>query len=224
MITDDPGTPGDGNWEINIAWTIERAGSAAVQEAPLLDAAFGVGDRIQLKYEVPWILAHEPGLGSRDGLGNSNLGVKWRFLDGGDSGWRISTFPQVEFRNPGSASSRRGLVGAGTTLLLPFEFERDYSLLSVNLDIGRVWHSKGDDEWFGGIAVGRNAGERLELIAELHADASARIERSALTVNLGARWHAKEHGTLLLSFGRNLHNHFSEHNAVVGYVGWQFTY
>jgi len=224
MITDDPGTPGNGNWEINIAWTFEHAGSATVHEAPLLDIAYGVGDRVQLKYEVPWIVSDDSGDGSRDGLGNSNFGVKWRFFDAGADGWRISTFPQVEFRNPGSDSVERGLAEAGTTVLLPFQFERASSLLSVNFDVGHVWHSEGDGEWYGGIVIGHEASERLEWMAELHADASARIERSALTLNIGARWAATKHGTLLLSVGRNLHNHLSEHEAVVGYVGWQLAY
>ena len=221
MITDDPGTPGNGNWEINIAWTIEHAASTTVHEAPLLDVAYGVGDRVQLKYEVPWIVAHESGLGSRDGLGNSNFGVKWRFFDSGADSWRISTFPQVEFRNPGSDSIERGLAEVGTTVLLPFQFERAYSSFAVNFDAGHAWHAAGAGEWFGGIAIGHNASERMELMAELHADASAGIERSALTLNFGARWAATKHGTLLLSAGRNLHNHLGEHEAVLGYVGWQ---
>jgi hypothetical protein len=224
MITDDPGTPGDGNWEINIAWTIEHAGSATVHETPLLDMAYGVGDRVQIKYEVPWIVDHESGLGSRDGLGNSNFGVKWRFFDAGDDGWSISTFPQIEFRNPGSASVERGLAEAGTTVLLPFQFERAFSMFAVNFDVGRVWQSEADDEWFGGMAIGHEASERLEVMAELHADASARIERSALTLNIGARWVATKHGTLILSVGRNLHNHLGGHQAIVGYLGWQLTY
>lgn len=224
MITDDPGTPGDGNWEINIAWTIEHAGQSTVYESPLVDAAYGVGDRVQLKYEVPWVLAHESGLGSRDGLGNSNFGVKWRFFDAGADGWLISTFPQVEFRNPGSDSAERGLAEAGTTVLLPFQFERDFSSFAVNFDVGHVWHSAGAGEWFGGMAIGHEVSERLELMAELHADASAHVERSALTLNVGTRWAAAQHGTLLLSVGRDLHNHLGGHEAVVGYIGWQLAY
>jgi len=224
MITDDPGTPGDGNWEINIVWTYEHAGSSTQHEAPLIDAAYGVGDRVQLKYEVPWIVADDPVDGSRDGLGNSNLGVKWRFFDAGEEGWLISTFPQVEFRNPGSDSAERGLTEAGTTVLLPFQLERQFSLLAVNFDVGHVFHSRVDDEWFGGIAVGHQVNERLEWMAELHADASARLERSALTLNVGTRWHAMEHGTLLFSAGRNLRNDLGEHKEVVGYLGWQLTY
>ena len=224
MITDDPGTPGDGNWEINIAWTFEHSGSATEHEAPLVDAAYGVGDRVQLKYELPWIVADEAGQGSRDGLGNSNFGVKWRFFDAGDHAWRISTFPQVEFRNPESDSVERGLAEAGTTVLLPFEFERAFSAFAVNFDVGHVWHSRGADEWFGGIAIGREMNERLEFMAELHADATARLDRSALTINLGTRWTVTEHGRLIMSVGQDLHNHISGYEAVVGYVGWQMTY
>jgi hypothetical protein len=224
MMTDDPGTPGDGNWEINIAWTFEHSGSTTEHEAPLVDAAYGVGDRVQLKYEVPWIVADASGQGARGGLGNSNFGVKWRFIDAGDDGWRMSTFPQVIFRNPGSGSVERGLAEAGTTVLLPFEFERAFSVLAVNFDVGHVWHSQGAGEWFGGIAIGREMSERLELMAELHADATARMDRSALTINLGMRWTATERGRLIMSVGQDLHNHISGHEAAVGYVGWQLTY
>jgi hypothetical protein len=62
------------------------------------------------------------------------------------------------------------------------------------------------------------------LMAELHADAAARLDRSAPTLNLGARWAATEHGTVLLSLGRNLHNHFGVNEAAIGYLGWQMHY
>ena len=63
MITDDPGTPGDGNWEFNIASTREHAESTTAHEAPLLDINYGLGDRVQLTFEVPWIVIHESGAG-----------------------------------------------------------------------------------------------------------------------------------------------------------------
>ena len=59
MVTDDPGTPGDGHWEINVAWSFEHSRAANSSEVPLVDANFGVGDRIQLKYKVPWIVVHD---------------------------------------------------------------------------------------------------------------------------------------------------------------------
>jgi hypothetical protein len=53
MITDDPGTPGDGHWEINLAASARHSATTSEGEVPLLDVNYGLGERIQLKYEVP---------------------------------------------------------------------------------------------------------------------------------------------------------------------------
>ena len=55
MLTDDPGTPGDGHWEINTAVTTEQRPGERSSEPPLLDLNYGIGDRIQLKYEAAWV-------------------------------------------------------------------------------------------------------------------------------------------------------------------------
>ena len=82
LITDDPGTPGDGTWEINLAFTAEKtAEDEWFFEAPLLDINYGVGDRVQLKFEIPWVWLHEEGEATRNSLGNSEIGVKWRLFD-----------------------------------------------------------------------------------------------------------------------------------------------
>lgn len=72
MLTDDPGTPGAGRWEINLAFTVEKDGEERLFEAPLLDVNYGVGDRIQLRYEIPWIVLHEQAE-TRNGMGSSLL-------------------------------------------------------------------------------------------------------------------------------------------------------
>src|SRR4051812_42420444 len=92
LLTDDPGTPGPGNWEINVAAPHRHVGSSSEGESPLLDLNFGVGERVQLKYEIAWVARREAGDTVR-GLGSSLLGVKWRFADSGEKGWNISTYP-----------------------------------------------------------------------------------------------------------------------------------
>ena len=52
MLTDDPGTPGSAVWEINIAYLEQRTGTERVRSFPHADFNYGVGDRIQLKYET----------------------------------------------------------------------------------------------------------------------------------------------------------------------------
>src|SRR3954454_19296239 len=65
LITDDPGTPGDGKWEIELSFTAEKTHRKTTYEAPLLDFNYGWGDRIQLKYEVPLLVLNEKGEGTK---------------------------------------------------------------------------------------------------------------------------------------------------------------
>src|SRR5436190_5177815 len=81
FATDDPGTPGNRRWEVNLAFTVETREREHTFETPLLDANYGLGDRIQLKVEIPWIVQHTEGAGTDRGLGNLLFGAKWRFLD-----------------------------------------------------------------------------------------------------------------------------------------------
>jgi hypothetical protein len=48
MITDDPGTPGNGNWENNLAIVFEHRHNETSIETPEIDLNYGVGEHIQL--------------------------------------------------------------------------------------------------------------------------------------------------------------------------------
>ncbi len=119
LITDDPGTPGDGNWEINVAFEAEKRRTQRSYAIPLLDINYGLGDRIQLKYEVPWLVLDERGRHTSAGLGNSAFGVKWRFFEQDEQQIDMSIYPQFEFNNSSSAVDR-GLVDKGIEFVLPF--------------------------------------------------------------------------------------------------------
>jgi hypothetical protein len=56
FITNDPGTPGDGNWEVNIMTYSEGHPATRIFNAPILDLNYRVGSRIQLTYEVPYLV------------------------------------------------------------------------------------------------------------------------------------------------------------------------
>src|ERR1043166_9252312 len=53
LDVDDTGTPGCNAWEVNIV-TSGEFGKSMSLETPLLDINYGVGDNIQLKWEVPY--------------------------------------------------------------------------------------------------------------------------------------------------------------------------
>jgi hypothetical protein len=221
MITDDPGTPGDGHWEINIATLSDHTGGTTTYQLPLLDINYGVGDRAQFKYEMPWVVQHRNG-DDRSGVGNGLAGIKWRFFDGSEEGWQISTYPQVEFNSPESKSPRRGLADAGTSWLLPFEFERKLGSVDIDFEGGRWFRSAVQaDSWTAGFVVGREVSKSVEVVAELHDEAAVSHSGEELILNFGARWDFSERNTLLLSAGRDLHNSLGETSTLLSYVGLQ---
>lgn len=220
MITDDPGTPGDGHWEINTALTAERRTGEHRTEMPLLDLNYGVGERVQLKYEAAWVRLHDDD-GRHDGLSNSLAGVKWRFYDAGEKAWQISMYPQVEFANPGSHSDRRDLASHGTSCLLPFQLMKEFESFSFNADFGYVLHGADEDEWFGGLALGKEVKAGVELAVELHWEAESHFRGTALTANVGARIDLSENHTLLVSVGRELHHADEARASLIAYLGLQ---
>src|SRR3984957_417323 len=70
FLTNDPGTPGNANWEINLGSMQTIARGVSSYQTPQIDLNFGVGDRVQLTYEVPYILQTSTGQPLESGWGN----------------------------------------------------------------------------------------------------------------------------------------------------------
>jgi hypothetical protein len=91
--TDDPDTPGNKHWEINFGWIADRNPAAGAYQVPDFDINYGLGDRIQLKYEIPIAIEEQRPLPTSPafpqgqeglvlaGLGESLLGVKYRYYE-----------------------------------------------------------------------------------------------------------------------------------------------
>jgi hypothetical protein len=223
LLTDDPGTPGDGNWEINIGFTIEKLLQETLYEAPILDINYGLGERIQLKYEVPWVFLDEEGAGTKSGLGNSEIGIKYRFLDEERHGVSMSVYPQFSFNNP-TSSDERGLADPGTELLLPFEIARRVGPVDLGLELGYTLIEHGRDEWVYGLAAAWPLAERFELVGEVHGVATGDFEEDVLVFNLGSVLQAHEKINLLFSAGRSFRESSTTEPELLGYLGLQLNF
>jgi hypothetical protein len=222
MITDDPGTPGDRHWEINLAWTDQRTPGSTLVGLPLLDANYGVGDRIQLNYQGSWNMLSDAGDPQKSGMSDSQIAVKWRFYDGGGTGLQVSTYPRYTFLNPDSDSDRRGTADPNATFLLPFEIRRDFGVLALNVEIGHVFSGSAQDRgWIGGVCVGREVSKGWEIDAEIHMSSSGHLERSEALINVGTRYDLSGHSTLLLAVGRDARNSLSPKASLLTFAGVQ---
>jgi hypothetical protein len=199
LITDDPDTPGPGYWEVNLFGFLERSRERRVWEEPRLDLNYGVGRRIQLKLEGPWLRGRESGAGWRSGPGDATAGVKWRFL--GEEHRRIawSVYPQLAF-NISRASARKGLVEEGHQLFLPTELTVEIAGVELNLELGRNFVEHGEGAWKSGFSTEATVAHRLELLAEIHEE-KARSTPAEVLFNLGGRYKATPRITFMWAVG-----------------------
>jgi hypothetical protein len=220
LITDDPDTPGPGFWEINLAAIVERSLSERRTQQPLADINYGVGRRIQLKFEMPWLHVRESRESARTGPGNANYGVKWRFLgeEGKRRAWSI--YPQLEI-NSSKAMSDRGFVVHGPQLLLPTEFTVEIGHIEVNGEIGRNFVRNGRDQWIYGVSTEIAVRRGLELLDELHGEQDS-ASPAELVVEAGARQKITHQIALLVAAGTAVHGLSEERLRLRVYAGLQF--
>lgn len=218
LLTDDPGTPGNHNWEINAAYTVENRAKESEDEAPILDINYGVGERLQLKLELPWIAQYE-NTESHSGIGNSLLGVKWRFLDDPKHELQISTYPQVEINNPGR-SVQRDLVERGPGFLLPVEITKKAGPIELNVESGYWFQRTATRRWMAGLAAGHEINHRLELLTEVYSIGNG--SGRDYTWDFGGRLGLGGPVTLLLMSGRSFSSAASGQPTLIGYFGLQF--
>src|SRR6266446_8615796 len=95
MITDDPGTPGNGKFEINLALAFEHRPDETSWDLPAIDVNYGVGERIQLTLQTAPVLLKRNDHGPIGGLGGTEAALKWRFLDQQQNGISVSLFPRI---------------------------------------------------------------------------------------------------------------------------------
>jgi hypothetical protein len=183
FITDDPGTPGNRHWEINLGWIGDHNPGLAYYQLPDFDINYGWGDRIQLKYELPIAAAtdqnntNNENNGVRAGLGESLIGVKWRYFEhhtpvkpksDENMTFSLGTYPQVSINNPTSAV-RRGIVEPGPQYYLPAEFTAKLGPIDFNGEVGRwIGNRNVPSRWGRGLIAGHEFSERLELYGEIY--------------------------------------------------------
>lgn len=201
FITDDPGTPGNHNWEINFGWIADHNPGQSYYEIPDVDMNYGWGNRIQLKYELPLAAGTNANNSTGVGLGESLLGIKWRYFEHHRAGepktdenllFSLGTYPQAWINNPGG-SAQRGIVEPGPQYYLPIEFTAQVGWLGLDGEVGRwIGNKNVPNQWGRGLIAGHEFSDRFELYTELYdLQAINRIgdqpKQRAFTLDMGGR-------------------------------------
>jgi hypothetical protein len=186
LETDDPGTPGDGNIELNLALEVERTSGGTGYDAPRMDFNYGAGDRVQLKLEVPWRVATALSEPTRTGFGNVTVGLKWRFAEWDSGQASISTYPQFTLAASRDAASK-GLADSGSAVLLPIEIAWSMGSLSLAAELGYL-REQDVSELTYGLVVATQALPPIELVSECHATGEIQFTGIGVLCGAGVRW------------------------------------
>jgi hypothetical protein len=221
MITDDPGTPGDGKFEINLAVAFEHRSGETSFDAAGIDINYGVGDRIQLTLQGGPGLLKRSGHGWIGGLGGTEAALKWRFVDNEKAGLTMSIFPRVIF-NISKSAARRGLADDGTRFQFPIQIAKEFSGFEVGFEWGGLAGTVGPSEWLYGLVVAKEISKTTEIMAELHGTSRINFGNDVLAVNFGIRQKLNEHCLFIGSLGHEVRS--PEARALIGYAGVQLLF
>jgi hypothetical protein len=220
FLTNDPGTPGNANWEINIASAQSISRNGAAYQLPQLDLNFGLGDRFQLTYEIPFVVQTGQGQPRQTGWSNAFPGVKWRFFDQGEGGWQLSLFPQMEANAP-TSSEQKGIASPGARLLLPVQVTKRLGPVDVDFEAGYYLPKHGVSERIFGLVVGRSVRDGFDLGVELYNDRAVGAGPKETTLDLGGRYKLSRGFVALFMAGRSISGTASGQPEFIGYVGIQ---
>ncbi len=223
MITDDPGTPGKGHWENNLAIAFEHRPNEWALDAPGIDLNYGWGDHIQLSLQTSAAWLKRSDDGAIAGLGEAEAAVKWRFLDEERGGVDMSMFPRILF-NFTQSSVRRGLAEPGTRFQIPFQAAKTLGPVVLDVEFGPLINSTDRGEFLSGLVVARELSKTTAIMAEVHATSRMNLSREVVTLNFGWRHRLREHAIWIASVGHEVHSDTDESLALIGYCGMQFVY
>ncbi len=217
FLTDDPESVDLHHAEVNvIAQRTDTANGRAGSVSGEVNVGCAAETQCHVALPVTFSdLADSP---SHAGLGDVELGVKYRFLGGRGDGWSAAVYPTLDLPTGDAA---RSLGNGRPQLLLPLWLQRSSGDWTWDAGIARLMNRAPDarDSWFSGVLARRAFGERLSLGAELYRRTSTAIrEPAVIGFNVGAIVNVSPHQNLLASTGRGLaHVESNRHSMYLAY-------
>ena len=233
--TDDPEPVDLGHWEVYLASQLERTADGNVATAPHLEINYGALNNVQLHLIAPMAM-YVPQTGASEyGYGDTELGVKFRFLQEGKALPQAGIFPLLEL--PSGDANRN--LGSGTAqACLPLWLQKSWGPWT-SYGGGGYWFNpgQGNQNWcFLGWEIQRDLADWLTLGAELfHRSPSTEAGQAPTAFNASGAFDAPGQGTgfnvggqvnfgahvhLLLSLGRDF---FGGPNQLTDYLAVQWT-
>lgn len=206
FVTDDPEPVDLGHWEVYgfSAGTHVQGDSSGVLAGT--EVNYGAAPNLQLHIIVPLAYDDPRGGSTQVGIGDVELGAKYRFITPGEKDWfpQVGVFPLIELP---AGDPDRGLGTGKTRVFLPVWLQKDMGDWTT-YGGGGYWINPGPgnkDYWFTGWLLQRQVTKQLAIGAELFHDTAMTVGgRDSSGFNVGGVYDITEHYHLLFSAGRGL--------------------
>jgi hypothetical protein len=204
FLTDDPEPVDYGHWEVYGFSTGAWRAAAATGFGPSLEVNYGAIPDVQLHVIMNGAYDAPAGQAGRVGLGDTELGVKYRLLNPGEGDWwpEAGIFPAIQVP---SGNARRGLGAGYYQAYLPIWLQQGFGKWTIDGG-GGFWINPGPgnrDYWFGGFLLQRQVTEKLMLGVEVFHQTASMVGRGESSgFNVGGVYDFTPHYHLLTSVGR----------------------
>ncbi len=218
--TDDPEPVDYQHGEFYVAAQYEKDKDVTSGAAPSLELNYGVAPNVMLHLIAPYALYRAVGSGTHWGYGDTEVGIKYRFVNNEDSHFMAGTFPLVELP---TGDSDKGLGSGHTMYFIPLWLQKSWGPWQ-SYGGGGFWRNPGagnKDYWFFGWQVQREMSQMLTLGAELFRQTKTTADGTSQNgFTIGAIVNLTDDHHLLFSAGRS----FNGDNRFSAYVAYQYTF
>jgi len=223
--TDDPVPADYQHGELYLFATGTQAKWTNEGVAPGIEANYGFTPNAMLHVILPAAAYSREDSQTNWGYGDTEIGVKYRFLDGGPdgSGLMAGTFPIVVLP---TGDENLGLGGGDAQVFLPIWLQKDFGPWTT-YGGGGYWVNPGagnQNYWFVGWLLQRQVTDHLVLGGELFHETADTVDGVDSTgFNLGGVYDFSPQHHLLFSAGTGIQD-ASETNTFSYYLGYQYTF
>ena len=217
--TDDPEPVDLGHLEFYAFTAGQRVAGDSSGLGPAFEFNYGILPETQFHIVLPLAYDRPEGGPAQRGLGDTEVGLKIRFLKETDTRPQIGLFPLVEIP---TGNADKGLGAGHTQVFIPLWIQKSWGPWTSYGGYG-WWRNPGEGnrDWaFAGWLLQRDFGERLTLGGELvHSGASTLDGQGSSGFDFGGQVNFGEKHHLLFSLGRT----FRGERQTSFYFGYQFT-
>lgn len=204
FVTDDPETVDYGHWEVYGFSAGAYRASDFTGVGPSLEVNYGALPGIQLHVILNSAFDTPAGRSAQWGLGDTELGVKYRLINPGADDWfpEIGVFALLEVP---TGNGRRALGSGRLGEFLPVWLQKNFGKWTINSGGGYLISpgAGNRNSWFAGWQVQRQVTDKLAIGAEIFHQTSTAVGSAGTTgFNVGGIYDFTEHYHLLLSAGR----------------------